>query len=303
MKHMKRLKGIAPALLTPFDRDGKIDTEALAVHCDFLISAGVDALYVLGTTGEVFLLDVEERKQVAEFVVSHVAGRVPVFVQVGAIPTKVACELAAHAESIGADGVGAITPYYFHVDQRGMKAYYEAIAASVSPSFPVYLYNLPGCTVNDLLPETVQELAGVENIVGIKNSMADVDRLTRLIEVTPEDFDVIMGADTLLYPALISGAKGSVSGNANVFPEAMVGLYKAVMAKDDHRAKRYHGLIRRAATVLKNGSNLAYFKQALEFRGFKKTYTRAPLLGLSKAEKAELRPQVEALLKELETIG
>lgn len=303
MKDMRRLKGIAPALLTPFDRNGEIDTEALAVHCDFLIDAGVDALYVLGTTGEVFLLDVEERKRVAEFVVNYVAGRVPVFVQVGAIPTRVACELAAHAESIGADGVGAITPYYFHVDQRGLKAYYEAIAGSVNSSFPVYLYNLPERTTNDLLSETVQELAGVENIVGIKNSMADLDRLTRLIEVVPADFDVIQGADTLLYPALVSGAKGSVSGNANVFPEVMVGLYRAVMDGDYERAKRYQRLIRRVAMVVKNGSNLAYFKQALEFRGFKKTYTRAPLLDLTDAEKAELRGQIETLVKEAESLG
>ncbi|MCR4402995.1 MAG: dihydrodipicolinate synthase family protein [Firmicutes bacterium] len=302
MQDMKRLRGIAPAVLTPFGKDGNIDFEALAAHCDYLMNARVDALYALGTTGEVFLLDVEERRTVAEFIVKHVAGRIPVFVQVGAIPTKVACELAAHAESIGADGIGAITPYYFHADQRALVDYYEAIAASVSRSFPIYLYNLPGCTTNDLLPETVRELATVPNIVGIKNSMADMERLTSLVEAAPDDFDVIMGADTLLYPALVSGAKGAVSGNANVFPEAFVGLFTAVNAEDHEKAGRYHRFIRKAAFALKNGSNLAYFKQALEFRGFKKTYTRAPLLDLTDVEKAELKQQMEALMKELETL-
>lgn len=137
------------------------------MHCDFLIKAGVDSLYILGTTGEVLLMSSEERKVYAEMVLEFVNGRLPVFVQLGAIPTSAACELARHAEQAGAAGIEAVISYYFHVNQQEIAEYYREIAENVSSDFPVYLYNIQGCTTNDLIPKTVVNLAEVENIVGI----------------------------------------------------------------------------------------------------------------------------------------
>lgn len=294
---MKRMKNLVVPTITPFDEEGKIDPEGIKGHFDFLIKAGVKDFYVLGTTGEVFLMNTEERKIVAELVVEYVGDRGNIFIQIGSISTKEACDLAQHAESIGAAGIGAVTPFYFNVSQREMESYYLEIAKSVSDNFSVYLYNLPGCTTNDLLPETVSKLAEVKNIVGIKNSMKDILRLSQLVDETPDDFDVIIGADPILMSAILYGAKGSVSGNANVFPEVFIEFYQAIKEKNYDKARQKQIAIRHIITVLKDGANLAYFKQALVYRGFKPTFTRKPLLGLNQKEKDILNNEVKEIIK------
>jgi len=294
---MKRMKDLIVPTITPFDEKGEIDPDGIRAHYDFLINAGVKDFYILGTTGEVFLMDKKERKKVAELIVEYVGNKGNIFVQVGSISTKEACELAQHAESIGAAGIGAVTPFYFNVSQLEMENYYLAIAKSVSNDFPVYLYNLPGCTTNDLLPDTVSKLAGIKNIVGIKNSMKDILRLSRLVDETPDDFDVIIGADPILMSAILYGAKGSVSGNANVFPEIFIEFYQAIKEKNYDKARQKQIAIRHIATVLKDGANLAYFKQALVYRGFKPSFTRKPLLGLNSVEKDILNNEVKEIIK------
>lgn len=294
---MKRMKDLIVPTITPFDEKGEIDEEGIKAHFDFLIKAGVKDFYILGTTGEVFLMDTKERKMVAELVVEYVGDRGNIFIQIGSISTKEACDLARHAESIGAAGIGAVTPFYFNVSQLGMENYYLAIAQSVSNDFPIYLYNLPGCTTNDLLPETVSKLAEVKNVVGIKNSMEDILRLNRLVDETPDDFDVIIGSDNILMSAISYGAKGSVSGNANVFPEIFIEFYQAIKEKNYDKAHEKQIIIRHIARVLKNGANLAYFKQALIYRGFKPSFTRKPLLGLDQIEKNRLNDEVKEIIK------
>jgi len=294
---MKRMKNLVVPTITPFDEKGKIDPEGIKAHFDFLIKAGVKDFYILGTTGEVFLINIEERKIVAELAVEYVGERGNIFVQVGSISTKEACDLAQHAESIGAAGIGAVTPFYFNVSQREMENYYLEIAKSVSNDFSVYLYNLPGCTTNDLLPETVSKLARVKNVVGIKNSMEDILRLSRLIDETPDDFDVIIGSDNILMSAILYGAKGSVSGNANVFPEIFIEFYQAIEEKNYDKAHEKQIIIRHIARILKNGASLAYFKQALIYRGFMPIYTRKPLLNLDQKEKDILNNEVKEIIK------
>ncbi len=294
---MKRMKNLVVPTITPFDEKGKIDPEGIKAHFDFLIKAGVKDFYILGTTGEVFLINIEERKIVAELAVEYVGERGNIFVQVGSISTKEACDLAQHAESIGAAGIGAVTPFYFNVSQREMENYYLEIAKSVSNDFSVYLYNLPGCTTNDLLPETVSKLARVKNVVGIKNSMEDILRLSRLIDETPDDFDVIIGSDNILMSAILYGAKGSVSGNANVFPEIFIEFYQAIKEKNYDKAHEKQIIIRHIARILKNGASLAYFKQALIYRGFMPIYTRKPLLNLDQKEKDILNNEVKEIIK------
>ncbi len=294
---MKRMKDLIVPTITSFDENGEIDPVGIKAHYDFLITAGVKDFYILGTTGEVFLMEKEERKKVAELIVEHVGGRGNIFVQVGSISTREACELARHAESIGADGIGAVTPFYFNVSQLEMEEYYLAIAGSVSNDFSVYLYNLPGCTTNDLLPETVAKLAKIKNIVGIKNSMKDILRLSQLVDETPDDFDVIVGADPIIMPAILYGVKGSVSGNANVFPEIFLGFYKALKEKNYEKAHQKQIVIRHLATVLKDGANLAYFKQALAYRGFKPSFTRKPLLSLNPEEITKLNNEMQFIME------
>lgn len=229
---MKRLYGIVTPMVTPFNRDGQVDWKALADLTDYLLAGGVHALYPLGTTGEAAFMTVRERQEVAEAVVERVQGRVPVFVQVGAIPTADAVALARHAVQIGADGIAAVTPYYFRYSDEELVAYFEAIARSVPEDVPIYLYNIPSHTGNDLKPATVARLAqAFPNVIGIKNSMGDLDRL-RAYRRTREDFSVLVGGDSLLAAAYLEGCDGAVSGPSQLAPKVYVSLFAALEAGD-----------------------------------------------------------------------
>lgn len=293
---MGKMKDLVVPVLTPFDIHGEIDLTGTRELFDFLLGAGVLNFYILGTTGEVFLMNKDERKMFTEFVVNHVADRGNVYVQVGSCSTRDTCDLARHAESLGVAGIGAVTPFYFHVTQREMEHYYIEIARSVSGDLPVYLYNIPGCSVNDLLPETVSSLSRIPNIVGIKNSMADIFRLSQLIDETPDDFDVLIGSDNILLSAILYGARGSVSGNANVFPEIFLNFYQAMNNRDYQRAHELQILINRIANLLQNGKHLAYFKYALACRGCRLSFTRKPLLQLEEVEKETLNAGVREIM-------
>ena len=275
---MKKLYGIVPALLTPFDEQGRIDEEALRSHCDFLVKAGVHGLFALGTTGEFFLMSLEERKTVAERVVKYIDGRIPVYIHVGANLTRDTCELASHAQDIGADGVGAVTPYFLGVAQADLIDYYKSLASTVKNDFPIYVYNIPCCTGNDMLPETVWSSPRESNIVGIKTSTEDFIRNLNLLRTLPDGFDVLMGHELAFVPGLASGVKGCISGIANAFPEIFVMLYRSVMDKELEKARYYQETVTKLALFLyKNNRNLTNYKEALHWRGLKKTYTRQPL--------------------------
>lgn len=281
---MNKIKGISPALMTPFKENSELDFEFLIEHLDFLIESGVDSLYILGTAAEVFLMDLDERKAVAEAVVEHAAGRIPVFMQVGDLKIDNAYQMIDFAKNLNIAGLGAVTPYYYQFSQPQMIEYYRKLAVKAAPEMNLYLYNLPSYTTNDLLPAAVRELSQVENIIGIKNSMADLERLYTLIDQSTDDFAIIMGNDLLAYPALLYGARGVVSGHANVFPEIFVKLYQAVKRGDLATAKKMQQAVTLIGRVLKGGSNLAYYKQALQFRGFKPVYSREPIGRLKKEE-------------------
>ncbi|MGM0500299.1 MAG: dihydrodipicolinate synthase family protein [Bacillota bacterium] len=281
---MNKIKGISPALMTPFKENGELDFEFLIEHLDFLIESGVDSLYILGTAAEVFLMDLDERKAVAEAVVEHAAGRIPVFMQVGDLKIDNAYQMIDFAKNLNISGLGAVTPYYYQFSQPQMIEYYKKLAVKAAPELNLYLYNLPSYTTNDLLPDSVAELSQIKNIIGIKNSMADLERLYTLIDQSTDDFAIIMGNDLLAYPALLYGARGVVSGHANVFPEIFVKLYQAVKRGDLATAKKMQQAVTLIGRVLKGGSNLAYYKQALQFRGFKPVYSREPIGRLKKEE-------------------
>jgi len=294
---MNRLKGIVPALMTPFKKDGAVDYEFLREHLDFLIEAEVDSLYILGTAAEVFLMDLEERKEVAEAIVEHAAGRIPVFMHVGDLRIDQAEQMIDFAKNIDIAGLGAVTPFYYHFSQQQMIDYYQKLAEMAAPELNLYLYNLPSYTTNDLLPKAIVELSQTKNIIGIKNSMADLERLYSLIDQSSDDFDIIMGNDLLAYPAFLYGAKAVVSGHSNVFPEVFVKLYQALEAGDLKTAKKMQEATTVIGKVLKGGSNLAYYKRALEIRGFKPVYSREPI-GKLKEEEIEILKNNISMIEE-----
>ena len=172
---MKKMKGVITAMTTPFDSQDRVDVKALEEQVEFLIEKGVNCLYPCGTTGEMLNMTPGERELVAETVLKAAAGRVTVYIHVGAMTLKETVRLACHAEKIGADGIGVVTPAFFGVKDKAMLRYYQQVSASVSSDFPIYLYAIPQCAANDLSPElAAQIIASCPNVVGIKYSYSDM---------------------------------------------------------------------------------------------------------------------------------
>ena len=292
---MKHLQGIVVPIVAPFDDAGRVDTEALKKLCDFLIEHGVHGLYPCGTTGEAVLLTDEERKIIGEVVVEHVKGRVPVFLHVGAASTQATMRLAQHAVDIGADGIAAVTPYYFTLSQEALVQYYERIVSVIPSDYPCYIYNIPSCTGNDITPAAVSHLAQrYPNIVGIKNTMSDILRTQEYLTCR-EDFSVMLGNDALIALGVLSGCDGAVSGNAQVAPELFVSLYNAANAGDWERALALQKQAIQVSKLLQNGGNFSLFKHALAHRGVPVGEVREPLAKVCQAEAAEIMAKLDAL--------
>lgn len=282
---MKKLFGVITAMVTPFGQDGKVDTDAIRKHVDFLIDGGVNCLYPLGTTGEMHLMTVEERKLVAETVISQNNKRVTAYVHVGAMSQADTIELAKHAYDMGADGIGAVTPAYFKVNDRELEEYYVAVANSVPSDFPVYTYNIPQLSGNDLSPEVLERIVKrAPNVIGIKYSYPDMNRTVHYGRVNNNNFSVVQGADSLMFSVLMLGCDGVVSGCSSVFPEIFSRVYKAYVDGNYKEAAKLQKLATYAAEVIKGGSNMSYFKEGLKIRGIDMGTMRKPLLDISPEE-------------------
>lgn len=186
---MKKLYGVITAMTTPFTADNKVDVAALEAQTEYLIQKGVQCLYPCGTTGEMYLMSAEERELVAETVVKKAAGRVTVFIHVGAMDQDETIRLAQHAQKIGADGVGVVTPSYFTVDEKAMVEYYKTVCAALPEDFPVYVYVIPQLAHNDVSAETMEKIAAAcKNVVGVKYSFADMRRINDYLQVRGGNF-------------------------------------------------------------------------------------------------------------------
>lgn len=286
---MKQLFGVTTAMITPFDADGKVDDEALCKHTDFLIDKGVNCLYPCGTTGEMFKMTPEERERIAKLVVAQANGRAVVYIHTGAHKVSDVISLSRHAYEIGADGVGIVTPAFFGLNDREAIAYYTQIAWSLPTDLPIYLYNIPQCAANDLTPAAVQAIAkACPNVVGIKYSYADMLRTYEYLKTRDADFSVVQGTDRLFLPALAMGCSGTVSGVSSVYPEVFAKVYSAWQRQDIDDARKWQHLAVEICNILRCGSNLAYFKTAVEYRKLYKSYMRGPQLNLSAEENEHL---------------
>ena len=272
------LGGVVPPILTPFGERGEVDEGSLRSLATYLVGAEVEGLYVCGTTGEFPLLTGAERRRILEVVVEEVGGRIPVYAHVGAAGTAETVELARHAVSVGVDGVGAITPYFFRYDDDALRRHYLALAEAVAP-LPVYLYNLPLFANNTVSPELADELyRRASNIVGLKDSSGDVEVLRAHRAVSPgRRVSLLSGTDGLNLAALELGCDGMISGNANPAPEPFVELVRACRAGDGAGAEEAQRRIDVVRAALSNGARLSDFKAVLVARGVLRTaVVRAP---------------------------
>jgi len=234
--------GLMPAMVTPFDERGEVDLTATEAVIERFIEAGVSGISPLGSTGEFSHLTGEERKRFAEEVVRIVGGRVPLVVGVGAAGTKEMVELARHAESVGADAVLVVSPFYWKIGEDALFKHFAIVAESVD--IPVVIYNLPMLTGIDLSPSLIGRIAAeCPNVSGLKDTVTEyfhtVGALREVKRVRP-DFSVLSGWEDLILPSLLAGADGSICAFANVAPELFVNLVRSAKDGDLQRAAELH---------------------------------------------------------------
>ena len=268
----KQFKGIIPPIITCFDRDGKIDEAAQREVVRFQ-AEHVDGFYPCGTYGSGPLMTVEERKRVAEIVIEE-KGSCDVIVHVGAVNTSQSVELAQHAQSVGADAVGAIPPYYYTYTTDQLLDHYRALIRAVD--IPVFLYNNPGLSGNPISADMLATLAD-EGLSGVKDSAFDlVNFYMYLIKVKKPDFNFIIGTEAIAAAALDAGASGVISGLANVFPEFMASFYKTWQEGNPGKTGEHQLKVVKARSILKYGPTLTMTYSVLRMRGLNPGYPRAP---------------------------
>lgn len=286
------LQGSMVALVTPMFPDGRVDRDALARLIDFHCEQGTDGIVAIGTTGESATLDFEEHADLLGFFVEKVNGRVPVIAGTGANATSEALHLTQQAKAVGVDACLLVTPYYNKPTQEGLYLHHKMIAEAVD--IPQILYNVPGRTAVDMLPETVRRLSAIPNIVGIKEAGGKVERIRDILAVCPEDFAVYSGDDAIAMEAMLAGAKGVISVTANVAPAAMHALCEACLAGDARRAAEINAPLEKLHRDLFVEANPIPVKWALREMGLIQSGIRLPLTWLSE----RYHPAVRDALKQ-----
>lgn len=280
-------RGSMVALVTPMQEDGSLDWPALGRLIDFHVENGTDALVVVGTTGEASTLSMEEHCEVIRYSVKHTRGRIPVIAGTGANATSEAIELTRCAEQAGADACLLVTPYYNKPTQEGLYRHFRAVAEAVP--IPQILYNVPGRTAVDLLPETVERLAPIANIVGIKEATGNIERVREIVRRCGERLDVYSGDDATALEAILAGAKGDISVTANVAPRLMHEMCQAALAGDVERARALNDRLAELHKALFVESNPIPVKWALKEMGLIGGGIRLPLTPLSDKHHATVR--------------
>ena len=292
-----RLRGIIPALVTPFSANGRLDEGSLREIVQFELRHKVHALFPCGTTGMGPAMQPEERKRVAEIVVDEVRHRIPVIVQVGASDPMVNVELARHAEKIGAEAIASLTPFYYHPDEAAIIEHYERI--SQATRLPLFVYNIPGNTGINVSAKLLQKLSRIPNIVGIKDSSRDFSQLVSYLEVVPPGFNLINGTDSYHFSAFCAGINAAVSATSNAFPDLFVEMYEAYLSKDLEKGKILQLKINaiRAAT---SEPQITPHLEALRMRGVRSGLVRPPLRSMTKAENTALRSAISEIVPEIQ---
>lgn len=271
------IRGVIVPMLTPFTAAGAIDETGTAALIDFLTARGIAGLFPLGTTGEGPLLSDAERMQVAEWVIKHAAGRVPVIIHTGAITTAETIALTQHAYKAGAHAAAIVPPYFYKLSDQALYTHFAAVARSV-PELPLYLYNNPGVTPNVLTTELVIRITeDFENVIGLKDSSGSLATLFAARSLKGGAFNTASGPDGLIMAGQAIGLDACVAGNANYIPELVVSVFNAVQQGDLKTARQLQALVDAVRRLTGDGASLSMFKGLCARRGVLIGDTRAPL--------------------------
>lgn len=298
---MNRLFGTVCATITPMEKDGSLDLGSLKNLCSYMDENGINGIYPNGTNGEGILLTEAERQSVVDVMVSNYsADNHSVFIQCGSVTPEETFRHVAHAHKAGADGVGIMTPLFFHVDDAALKDYYLEAASTVPADFPLYIYNIPSHTNNDLRPALFAELIDhIPNLRGIKFSAPDLMRIEDYMLAAKRKVDVLIGCDSLYLQCLVSGGVGTVSGPAQVFGKRFSKLYKHYLEGDFEGALEIQRVIVETDRKLASISGIPAIKTLLMMQGvIKNDSCRKPLRALTADEKAILKEELDKYNRE-----
>jgi 4-hydroxy-tetrahydrodipicolinate synthase len=280
-------QGSIVAIVTPF-KDGMVDEPKLRELIEFHASNGTDGIVPCGTTGESPTLSHEEHERVVEVTVQAVRGRMSVIAGTGSNSTSEAIRLTKHAEKAGADGALLVVPYYNKPNQKGLYEHYAKIAESVS--IPLIVYNIPGRTGVDLLPETLAKLAeDHKNIAGLKEATGNLRRASEVVSLCPENFVVLSGDDNITLPIMSVGGKGVISVVANIAPADVAAMCHAFLKGDLETAKKYHYKTFPLAIDLFIETNPIPVKTAMALMGMLNGDMRLPLSSMSESNLNKLK--------------
>lgn len=284
---MSIFRGAFVAIITPFI-DGQIDEQGLIDLIEFHIANGTHGIVPCGTTGESATMSHDEHHRVVELTVKTVNGRVPVLAGSGSNSTSEAIDLTGYAKQAGADGVLMVSPYYNKPSQEGLYHHYKAVAEAVD--IPIILYNVPSRTSSNILPETVARLAQIDSIVGIKEATGDLNQISEVIRVCPQDFAVLSGDDFTSMPTVLVGGTGVISVTSNVAPKDMAQMMDAALAGDLAKAKELHYKLFPLMKAMFYDTNPVPAKKSLELMGkIKSGSPRLPLYPMNDATLARLK--------------
>jgi 4-hydroxy-tetrahydrodipicolinate synthase len=277
---MVDIKGIICPIVTPMNLDESINEKELRNQVNRMIDAGIHGIFAFGTNGEAYILSEQEKELVLSVIVEEANGRVLVYAGTGCTGTRDTVRLSKRAKAIGADVLSVITPYFAQASQDELYEHYVAVAKSVDA--PVVLYNIPARTGNSLAPATVEKLAELENIVGVKDSSGNFDNMLQYIERTRKrPFAVLSGNDSLILWNLLAGGVGGIAGCANVFPGNMVNIYESFVAGHLEEARKYQDNIRSFRDCFRYGNPNTIVKTAVSMLGYAVGQCRRPFSQIS----------------------
>ena len=285
---MKKIifEGCGTAIVTPFTKDG-INFEEFGKMIEDQISNGVDSIIVCGTTGESATMTDSERKEVMKFAIEKANKRVPIVLGTGSNCTRAAVELTKYAESIGADGVLVVTPYYNKTTQEGLVAHYKVIAEATT--LPIILYNVPSRTGVNILPKTCLELSKIQNIVAIKEASGNLSQIAEIANLCKENLTIYSGNDDQIIPILSLGGKGVISVLSNIAPRYVHDMCYDYFNGKSEKAKESQLKALNLISALFCEVNPIPVKEAMNMLGYNCYEARLPLVKLSDSGKEKLK--------------
>lgn len=289
-----KFEGIMPALVTPFEADGKtVNEKAARELIEYHLSLGADGFYVLGSTGEGVLIAEEERMKMCEIAVNQVAGRKPVIVHIASLNFETAKRLAKHADKVGADAISAVPPFFFHYREEDIYNYYKVL--SECAKIPMIMYNHPSAN-GGMTAEAVAKMFEIDNVTGVKWTVNNYYEVARLKDMTHGEMNIINGPDEMLISGLAAGADAGIGTTYNVLLPQFLELYKNFKAGNIDKAREYQLKINRVIHCMMKHECISATKAMCGFLGYNVGNPTFPLMQYTDSDKA-------ALKKDLDEIG